>query len=131
TLTWSFDQGEDLAARDAAERLLSALAFYLDEPAEGLSYGLGEATSPLEPASTRRERGDFGWRLSEPPDEVVVRPELNVRLALAYYREGLNSGSPFYRFLSFWNCLDATFGVVDRRTRKEARRSAFIRSMRK
>jgi hypothetical protein len=130
TLAWSFDEGEDRDAQDAAERLLSALAFYLGQPAESLSYGISEATSPHEPATTRRARGDFGWALTKPPSEIVVRAEPNVRVALAYYREGLNSGSPFYRFLSFWNCLDATFRILDRGTPEDRGRMAFINSMR-
>src|SRR5258708_4547364 len=62
--------------------------------------------------------------LTGAPDALVVRPEANLRVALAYFREGMNAGSPFYRFLSFWTSLDATFGI----TRDSTRRDAFLRS---
>jgi hypothetical protein len=56
-------------------------------------------------------RTHAGLLAVEPPEAIALRPEANLRLAVGYYREGLNAGSPFYRFLAFWNCLDATFSV--------------------
>jgi hypothetical protein len=97
----------------------------LGQPAEAVSSHTGSGvTDPFHPAIHRAPRTHVGWMLTEPPDAIVVRPETNVRVALAYFREGLNAGSPFYRFLAFWNSIDATFGV----TRDATRRDAFIRS---
>jgi Methylamine utilization protein MauJ len=43
------------------------------------------------------------------PAVVAVGDDPHLRLALGLYREGLNAGSPFYRFLAFWNALDPVF----------------------
>jgi hypothetical protein len=47
--------------------------------------------------------------VTDAPAEVEVEDDERLRLVLALYREGLTSESPFYRFLSLWNALDAVF----------------------
>lgn len=104
------DDDERAAANDL-QRFLSALAFWLDQPAEAVSFGGSGETDPYHPAIARARRTHAGLLAAKPPDAIVLRPETNLRLAVGYYREGMNAGSPFYRFLAFWNCLDAAFNV--------------------
>jgi Methylamine utilization protein MauJ len=133
TVTVLVDDETD--ARDAADelqRFVSALAFNYQEPAETRYAQRTDVTDAFAPAMNRGPRSTlWGWTLAPPPARIVMLPEQNVQLAVAYYREGLNSGSPFYGFLAFWNALDATFAVpgrgAKRRGSPRAARDAFIR----
>ncbi len=91
------------------QRFLSALAFNHDQPADATTYGGTADTDPYKPAMWRARRSYESWMISEPYAKISLRPETNLRLAVAYYREGLNAVSPFYKFLAFWNSLDAVF----------------------
>jgi hypothetical protein len=55
-------------------------------------------------------RDTFGAVDVAAPHSVTVTADERLRLALAVYREGLNAASPFYRFLAFWNVIEAAFG---------------------
>ena len=110
------DLDEDAnAARAAVQRFLSAVAFLYDLPVEDVSYGAllgGGGTDPFNPHGHRHPRSHVGtWKLDAPAAiEVDAAPLL--RRSLAYYREGLNAGSPFYGCLAFRNVLDAAFRVT-------------------
>jgi len=103
------DESDESAVATDLQRFLSALAFHHDQPAEAVSYGGSGETDPYHPAIWRERRTHAVWTISEPYSEISLRPEKNVRLAIAYFREGLNADSPFYRFLAFWNSLDVVF----------------------
>jgi hypothetical protein len=105
------DKDDEREAADSLQRFLSALAYYYDQPAEAVSYGGDGETDPYHPATLRAPRTHAGWMMTEPYEAMALRPEPLLRLAVAYYREGLSAGSPFYRFLAFWNCLDAVLEV--------------------
>lgn len=103
------DEDERQAA-ESLQRFLSALAFYYNQPAEAISYGGSGESDPYWPAVLRARATHLGWMMTEPYDVMSLRPEPLLRVAVAYYREGLSAVSPFYRFLSLWNSLGATFG---------------------
>jgi hypothetical protein len=105
------DDGDAREAADSLQRFLSTLAYFYDQPAEAVSYGGDGETDPYHPPPLRSLRTHAGWMLAEPFKLMALRPEPALRLAIAYYREGLNAGSPFFRFLSFWNCLDAVLQI--------------------
>jgi hypothetical protein len=69
----------------------------------------------------------WGYTLAPAPVRIALRPDVNVQLAVGYYREGLNAGGPFYAFLALWNALDAAFSVTDRDTAERLERDEFIR----
>jgi hypothetical protein len=99
-----------LEASEATQRFISALAFHFDTRMETppTSGGSGEIDL-LHPWGAVDVRDTYGIELHVAPRSVVVADDSRLRLALALYREGLNAGSPFYRFLAFWNALDAAF----------------------
>jgi hypothetical protein len=99
--------------KEAMHRFLSALAFHLHEPIEVLNLGGSGVSNPFDRPITRAARGGLGDRHELAPTEVAVVGDDRLRLVLALYREGLNSESPFYRFLSFWNALDAAHNADD------------------
>jgi hypothetical protein len=127
---------DDADARDAADelqRFVSGLAFNYGQPAETRYSQLTDVTDPFAPAKNRGPRSNlWGFMLAPPPARLVISPERKVELAVAYYREGLNSGSSFYGFLAHWNALNATFGVPGRggtrRGSARAVRDWFIRA---
>lgn len=107
-------QSERSSAEDALQRFLSAVAFAYDQPVEDVTYEGTPASGeldPLNPYGARTERA-YSWLYrADAPERVLVMDEPVLRLALALYREGLNSGSPFYRCLAFRAVLDAIHGV--------------------
>jgi hypothetical protein len=87
------------------------LVYYYELPAEAVAYGSHSTTEPFTPPLARSHRTYSGWIVKEPPRTVSVRRDSESLLkALGWYREGLNTGSPFYRFVAHWNCLEAALG---------------------
>lgn len=120
------DEADVRRAADDLQRFVSALSFHYQEPAETLPALVTDVTDPYHPAEKRAPRTRrWGFTLTEPPTRITLRHDRNVQLAVGYFREGLNAGSPFYGFLAFWNALDATFGIE----RDASRREAFITSL--
>lgn len=125
------------AVRGALQRFLSGVAFLYDQPVEDVDYGaiVGSGESdPFNPHGHRHPRSYVGTWVIEAPAAVEVDSEPLLRRALAYYREGLNAGSPFYGCLAFRNVLDLVFGVVQEMqheaiTAEAAARDAFIDSV--
>jgi hypothetical protein len=95
--------------RELMHRFLSALTYELEEPMEVLNGGGTGVAKPLAPPVPRAMRRGFGNQIREAPAAIEVTDDERLRLVLALYREGKNSESRFYRFLSYWNALDATF----------------------
>jgi hypothetical protein len=92
------------------ERFLSALAYHYEQPAEVVAYGSSGEQDAYHPSITRAPRTHAGWMMAEPYEVIrLTREPPAVLPALAYFREGLNAGSPFYRFLAYWNCIEAVF----------------------
>jgi hypothetical protein len=91
--------------RLAMARFLSALA-YETRQAVDVQVG-GGAGVPAEfdpPVATAVRR--FGDQIRQAPAEVVVVDDDRLRLVLGYYREGLGTESPYFKFLGFWNALE-------------------------
>lgn len=111
------------AAREAAQRLLSAFAFEFDTRlVSNPSSGGSSERDLLHPYGARVVNDVAGFHFAAAPKRVVLRPEPELRLALAVYREGLNASSPFYGFLAFWNVLETTFSG------NRAQRNKFLRA---
>ena len=88
------------------------LSFYYRQPSEAVVYGTSSGDEAWVLPATRAPRTHVGWMMSEPFEAMAVEREPKLLLALGYFREGQNAGSPFYRFLAYWNCLDAVFAVT-------------------
>lgn len=43
------------------------------------------------------------------PASIQTKEDDRLRLALAVFREGLSTGSPFLGFIAFWNVVEAAF----------------------
>ena len=95
--------------RELMHRLLSALTYELEEPMEVRNGGGTGVADPLAPPVPRAMRRGFGKQIQDAPAAIEVTDDERLRLVLGLYREGKNSESPFYRFLSYWNGLDASF----------------------
>jgi hypothetical protein len=102
---------EALEVASSAQRFLSAVAYLFDQPVQDVTYGGIGGDDILNPAGARDVHGYGGTFLAEAPSEIEVVDDEDLRVALAYYREGLNAASPFYRCLAYKNVLDAVFDV--------------------
>ena len=89
-----------------------------------LSFGLDHAIN-IDGSMISGRCGEFDPPVAHGPamDTTIVLPPVTrcdvvddgvLHLVLGLYREGLGAGSPFYRMLSLFNALEATFGGEDR-----------------
>lgn len=89
-------------------RLLSALSFHFDLPMSiDTTAGAGwkdEFDPPL-----LGQPGYGARQLESALDRVEVRADDRLRLTLALWREGRSARSPAYRYLAYYNALDAAF----------------------
>jgi len=110
-------------AAEALQRLLTALAFRYKTRVESRSTkrGSGENTL-LHPYGAVEASDTYGGQCVSAPARVLLDTDRTLRIALALYREALSAGSPFYKFLSLWNVLDARFNG------DEAARDSFLRA---
>jgi Methylamine utilization protein MauJ len=60
----------------------------------------------MDPPVVLAYRRGLANMISDAPREVVMADDERLRVTLAHYREGLNTPSPFFGFLGFWNALD-------------------------
>lgn len=97
------------AEMQATNRFLSALSHLYDVPIAVLATSAtgfkGEFDSPL----LHQPLGPFTRILVGPPSSIVVLPDQRLRLVLALEREARSSRSAFYRYLAYYNALDASF----------------------
>jgi hypothetical protein len=86
-------------------RFLSAVAYETREAVEIQTGGGAGVPAEFDPpvATALRRLGD---RLQPGPAEVVVVADDRLRIVLGYYREGLGTESPYFKFLAFWNALE-------------------------
>ncbi|MBK9179973.1 MAG: hypothetical protein IPM45_10480 [Acidimicrobiales bacterium] len=93
----------------ATNRFLSALSHLYDVPMAVLATSAtgykGEFDSPL----LRQPLGPFTRILVPAPSSVDVLPDQRLRLVLALEREAKSARSAFYRYLAYYNALDAAF----------------------
>jgi hypothetical protein len=111
-------------AQEAAQRFLSSIAFAFDTRVESRPTSGGSGSADLlNPYGAVEASDTFGHQIVGAPERVEVHPDPRLRVTLAVYREGLSAASPFYRFLSFWNVLEAVF------PNDGTARNAFIRDV--
>jgi hypothetical protein len=106
TITTPISDMDDYEAeRLAMARFLSALAYETRQAVDvqvGCAAGVPAEFDPPVATSVRR----LGDQIRQAPAEVVVVDDDRLRLVLGYYREGLGTESPFFKFLAFWNALE-------------------------
>lgn len=117
------DRAEWISAAETLHRLLSALAFHYNTRVESRRVMAGSGTHDLlHPYGAVEPSDSFGGQCVTAPKRVYVETDPQLRLALGVYREAMSAGSPFYRFMAFWNVLDAVSNG------DEAARDAFLRT---
>jgi len=94
------------AERLAMERFLSTLAYTTHQPIEVVIRGAAGWPQELDPPSVAATRRGLADHLNPAPAEIVTVEDDRLMIVLGYYRDGLNTGSPFYKFLAFWNAID-------------------------
>lgn len=119
TVVAALDTDDDKIVATELERFLSALTHLYQVPTEVTAYGSSHITDLYETPYTRGPAPP-GWARKEPLDWISVERDEGLLKALGWYREGKNSGSPFYRFLAHWNALEAVYyGSTSRDGRAE------------
>lgn len=134
-VTLTTDDADYRAAEESLQRLLSALAFAYGQPVDGGDSGAGGdgESNAFHPYGARVQRSHPYIYKTEAPAAIVVQDDRTLRLALSYYREGMNTSSPFYSCVAFRNVLDAVYEVEHETKEKAvtpeaAARDAFIES---
>jgi hypothetical protein len=97
--TLTTDDADYRAAAESLQRFLSAVAFAYNQPVDQGS-GLGGDGEPdaFHPFGGGRVPRSYPYIYKEEASAaLVVQDDKTLRVALAYYREGLNASSPFYR----------------------------------
>jgi len=92
----------------AANQAMSALSWLYRVPIEPVYGGVVGFRQPSE-RPLIRDSGVYGGagRLVSPLKELLVTDDDRLRLVLGLAREARAAGSPFYRFLQFWNAAGA------------------------
>jgi hypothetical protein len=88
------------------ERFLSALSYWSQQPIEVITAGGAGYPQEMDPPVVNALRRGFADHLHAAPSELVVTDDAALKRVFGYYRDGLNTGSPFFKFLAFWNALD-------------------------
>lgn len=114
------DPQDRAAAAEAVNRVLSALAYRYDVHMEAVvSVSSGIGSSPRRewiPVVSAPRRGTAPY-VATPIGHLFTEDSEKLRLTLAFVREARSSSSPFYRFLAFWNGLEAICGSQNDRRR--------------
>jgi hypothetical protein len=100
------DPDDPAAERLATERFLSTLAYTTHQPIEAVIWGRAGWPQEMDPPSVAAMRRGLADHLNPAPAELVTVGDDRLIVVLGYYRDGLNTVSPFYKFLAFWNALD-------------------------
>jgi Methylamine utilization protein MauJ len=100
------DANDYEAERLAMARFLSALAYETRRPIEVETGGAAGVPAEFDPPVATAVRSGLVTHPHEAPAEVVVVNDDRLRLVLGYYREGLGTESPYFKFLAYWNALE-------------------------
>jgi hypothetical protein len=99
TVTTPIDDMDDYEAeRLATARFLSAVVYETREAVEVQAGGGAGVPAEFDPPVATALRR-FGDRIVHAPAEVVVVRDDQLRLVLGYYREGVGTDSPYFKFL--------------------------------
>lgn len=122
------DDNDRAVAATQLQRFLSAVAYAFRTPVDDGGFGLGGdgGVDAFHPYGSRTQRSHPYVFKADAPRAVELEGDPDLRVPLAYYREGLNATSPFYRCVAFRNVLDAVFDVADESTDQSAARDQFI-----
>jgi hypothetical protein len=107
------DDADGKVAAVSLQRFLTAVAFQYDLAVDdgGGDLGGDGENDAYHPFASRDPRAFVAIFKAEAPLGIRVEADERLAVALAYYREGLNATSPFYRCVAFRNVLDAVFEV--------------------
>lgn len=105
------DEGDYSAVAEALQRFFSAVVFRYGQPVEDVIHGGIGGDDPWNPHGARAQRYFAATHVLDAPLEIAVEQDQTLWLALALYREGINTSSSIYRCLCFKNVLDAVFDV--------------------
>jgi hypothetical protein len=107
TVTTVIDSADNYdVERLAMERFLSALAYVTRQSIEVVNAGGAGVPAEMDPPVATALRRGLGDYMEEAPEGVDMADDDRLRKVLGYYREGLGTSSPFFKFLAFWNALD-------------------------
>lgn len=127
------DDDDGKHAAPVLQRFLSAIAYYFEQPVDDGGGGVGGdgGSDPFNPFGHRQQRAHPYIYKADAPASIATVQDQDAQVALAYFREGLNASSPFYRCVAYRNVLDVVFGVVSETvagapTAEAAKRDAFI-----
>jgi hypothetical protein len=109
------DPDDHAAERLAMERFLSALTYSAHQPIQVLITGCAGWKQEMDPPLVNALRRGLADHLHAAPAELIATDDERLMTVLGYNREGVNSGSPFFRFLAFWNALDVACEDVEGR----------------
>lgn len=103
-----------LAEMLAMERLLSGLSYVYSAALTVVNSAGASWPGPFDPPVAIARGGDSTGVWYAAPARLEVLQDDRLRLVLALYREGRSAESPFYRFLSYWNAIDAVFDTNEK-----------------
>jgi hypothetical protein len=101
--------------RVAMEQFLSALSYWTSHPIEVLDAGGAGWKQEMEPAFLTAPRRGLADHLHQAPSELVITDDPRLKMVFGYYRDAMNTGSPFFKFLAFWNALEVACEDLDGR----------------
>lgn len=107
------DPADYPAARAAMERLLSAIAYQFGQSINAETKGGAGVVDDFHPPVAAAFRRGLADHLHQAPAEVVVGDDERLRRVLGYFREALGTGSPFFKFLAYWNALSVACVDLD------------------
>jgi len=102
--------------RTATERFLSALSFETREPMTTRNVqgvGIGGGVKPKQRPTAVWPRGEIPGRLVPAIEELIVADDDRLLLVLGYWRDGASTGSPFFRYLAYFNAIDVACDDYD------------------
>jgi hypothetical protein len=131
TVTTLVENADDYEAeRVAMQRFLSAASFYWQEELEVINQaGAGWPGEMDRPVAVSTRSGDIR-HLHEAPLELIIEGDARLTRLMAYYRDAAATGSPFYRFLGFYNALDVACEDYPGRLREWVRANAHTHAYR-
>lgn len=101
----------------AMERFLSALSYHYKAAITTRAVrgtGVGKAFSrEFSPPRAVWARGMVPGMTHPVLSELLTVADERLHIVMGYWRDGCSTGSPFFRFLAFWNALDIACENVD------------------
>ncbi len=93
----------------ATNRLISVMTFAFDHPMTIEDAVATGYKSEFDPPLLRQPSSSLGMVVITAPTAISVGGDARLRLVIALFREARSANSAFYRFLAYFNALDAAF----------------------